>query len=399
MREGRPILVLTASTGAGHNTAARAIEAALHAAVPDQIVEYHDVLESAGRCFRGFYGGGYRALVRHLPCAMGWLYERADQPNRPLETRVHKAVQTALTGGIARYIEQRRPRLVINTHYLPGDIVARLRLLGRLDCPQVVVTTDFETHRIWVNACTERYYTATAMGREYLRQCGAPGERVLVTGIPVRPGFEQPPERDALRARLGLDGEGPVVLLLAGGVGYSRPERLVEELIHMPADAQIAVVAGKNERLQRRCEDLARRTPRRVVVSGYTDRVFEWMHAADLMVSKPGGLTTSEALVCGLPLVLVDPIPGQETRNADYLLEHGAAIKVNDPRLLGHRVSQLLTTPTQLERRRVAARTLARPGAAGRIVADALSLLPDSPAAPAPAADPGPPSTARVPSV
>jgi len=375
MSNGRPILILAASTGAGHLIAARAVEAALRSLAPALRVEVHDVLASAGPFFRRFYGGGYAGMVRRFPTAMGWLYDQMDHLARPGHDRVRRSIQGLFTGAIARHIVGRQPKLIINTHFLSAEIAAQLRRRGRLSCPQVTVTTDFETHRLWVHTPTERYYTATELGRAYLAMWGVPPERVLVTGIPVRLAFEQPTERAAARAALGLQMDRPAVLLLGGVLGLETTHELLTELLRMPADAQIVVVAGRNERLRRRLEEQAAAAPRRVYVIGFTEQMHEYMRAADLVITKPGGLTSSEALVSGLPLVIVNPIPGQETRNSDYLLEHGAAIKVNNPRLLGHRVSEILSQPARLEALRDAALRLAKPGAAATIARDALELL------------------------
>jgi processive 1,2-diacylglycerol beta-glucosyltransferase len=199
-------------------------------------------------------------------------------------------------------------------------------------------------------------------------------ERVRVTGIPVRPGFEQMLDRHEARRRCGLDLNRPAVLLLCGGFGVGPTAELLRELVFMPAEAQVMVVVGRNEKLRARLERQVAGAARPVRVVGFTDKIHEWMQAADLVVTKPGGLTVAESLACGLPMVIVDPIPGQEVGNADYLLEHGAAIKVNNARLLGHRVSALLADPARLERLRAAARAIARPHAARDIAADALAL-------------------------
>ena len=375
MREERSILILTASAGAGHNIAARAVQAALHAQAPDETCEVHDVLQSTGPLFRRVYGGGYKSMVRYLPTGMGWLYRAMDQPNGRVRHRLCTMIQVVCTTGTAGYIIRRRPKLVINTHYLPAELVARLRRTGRLDCPQVTVTTDFETHRIWVHEPTERYYTATQRGQAHLIACGVPAERIVVSGIPVRSAFSQPLDRRSARRRLGLNPDSPVVLLLGGDIGFGSTHGLLVELIHMTADAQLVAVAGRNEALRRRFEALARGSRRPVTVIGFTDELHVCMRAADLVVSKPGGLTVSEALVCGLPLVIVNPIPGQETCNSDYLLAHGAAIKIDNPRQLGRSVSQLLTSPARLETLRAATLAIARPEAAADIVRDALQLL------------------------
>ncbi len=379
MTASRDILILSASAGAGHMMAARALEHAFRAAAPDASVEVLDVLSICNGAFRKLYAGGYSGLVRYAPAAMGWLYDAMDRPGRRAYNAIRLLVQDLNKLPITRYVRQCTPRLIVHTHYLPAEIVAQMRRAGELRCPQVTVTTDFETHRLWVEEPTERYYTATAMGKAYLTTWGVDPQRVLVTGIPVRPGFLTAVPLEAARRRCELAVDRPVVLLLAGGFDTGATAELARELLSLPSDVQIVVLAGRNARLRRRLDALAGRSAHAIRVLGFTDQVHVWMQAADLVVTKPGGLTVSESLACALPMVIMNPIPGQETRNSDYLLEQGAAIKVNNPRLLGHRVEQLLRDPPRLGALRDAARRIARPQAARDIAADALQIMAQPP--------------------
>ncbi len=374
MASDRPILILSASAGAGHTVAAKAIEDELRLQFRGAVIEVHDTLQHANAFFRNLYSRGYLGLVNYAPAAMGMLYDATD---RPLKRRrdVRSAFQNMNVRKFVRFLIDRKPRLIINTHFLPAEIVAQLRRSGRLACPQVTVTTDFETHRLWAQQPTERYYTATEDGKAYLQTWNVPERDILVTGIPIRTAFEQTIDREVCRARLDVKEQLPLILLLAGGFGVGPTESLFGELARMSAAAQIVVITGRNEALRARLEAIRGTMQRPARIVGYTDEMHLWMQAADLLVTKPGGLTTAEALACGLPMVIVNPIPGQETRNSDYLLENGAAIKVNNARLLGYRVSRLLDCPERFESLARAARSLARPGAAGRIVADAIGLI------------------------
>ncbi|MEP0845246.1 MAG: glycosyltransferase [Phycisphaerae bacterium] len=376
MLSERPILILAASAGAGHLTAARALEHAILSRQPEARVVVHDVLQTTSPFFRTLYAKGYVELVNHAPTAMGWLYDATDRPERYLRSGLRSMFQNVNAYPTMRWLIRAQPRLIINTHFLPAEIVAGMRRSRRLRCPQVTVTTDFETHRLWVQPPTERYYTASEEGGHYLGAWGVPHTSVVVTGIPVRREFEQPLDAADVRRRYGFAADQPLVLLLSGGFGVGRTEALLDGLLTTAQHVQILAVAGRNRALQSRLERRALDLPRgRLWVLGYTRRMHEWMQAADLVVTKPGGLTAAEALHCGLPLVVVNPIPGQETRNSDYLLERGAAIKVNNPRLLGFRVQKLLDEPRRLALLRQCALRLARPGAADRIAQDALSLL------------------------
>ncbi len=374
MSDVRPILILTASAGAGHTVAAWALHEAFGRLAPQLPVEVHDVLQSTNVFFRTLYAQGYLGLVNHAPNAMGWLYEATDRGNGQIRAGLRARFQDLNMGRAVRHVLRRDPRLIVNTHFLPAETIARQRRRGRLSVPQVTVTTDFDTHRLWVQPPTERYYTATEEGKAYLGTWGVPVEDIRVTGIPIRAAFRQEMARNAACQACGLEGEGPVVLLLCGGFGVGPAALYLRELLTLPPDVQPVVICGRNEPLCQRLEALAAHSGRAARVIGFTDRMHEWMRAADLVVTKPGGLTASEALACRLPLVVVNPIPGQETRNSDFLLEKGAAIKVNNPRMLAHRVRDLLDQPQRCRQLSEAAQRLARPAAAAAIVGDILSL-------------------------
>lgn len=360
------ILILTASAGAGHTVAARAMSESISERLPHATVEVHDVLDSSGPVLRRLYADGYMALVHYAPAVMGLLYDAMDAPPSRLTEFLRGRAQDVLTAGTVRFLLERRPTLIVNTHFLSAEIVARLRRAGRLHCPQVTVTTDFETFRLWVQPPTEQYFTATESGKALLSTWGVDPADVVVSGIPVRRAFCDDLDRIDLRRQHGLIADQPVVVLSCGGLGVPAAEQHLRQLAALPERVQVIAISGRDERLRVR---LAARFAPRVRVLGFTDRMHEWMRVADLLVGKPGGLTSSEALVCGVPLVVVRPIPGHEARNGDYLLESGAAIKPSHVGVLRHRIIELLSEPSRLVRMRTACRRIARPDAA-RLIAE-----------------------------
>jgi len=208
-----------------------------------------------------------------------------------------------------------------------------------------------------------------------------PRESVQVTGIPIDPVFADAANIGVLRPKHAVADGLPLILVLCGGFGVGPIEYLLGGLLAAVRGAQIVVVAGKNEKLRASLEQLAHGAllPTRVI--GFTQEMHEWMALADICVTKPGGLTTSEALACGLPLVVANAIPGQETRNATFLYESGAGISGENPYTLGPRVAQLLASPARLEAMKRAARALARPHAALDIATELARLAAPSPPA------------------
>jgi processive 1,2-diacylglycerol beta-glucosyltransferase len=372
------ILVLSASAGAGHLRAAQAVELALRQRLPDAVVKNVDVLQLTTATFRRLYGRAYLDLVNKAPHVLGFFYDLLDRPNQKANNRgdrLRLAVQKLNMGKFLKFLRAEPWDLVINTHFLPAEIVASLRRAGELDVPQVTVTTDFETHRLWVNAPCERFFTATEEGALYLHRWGVPAQATRVTGIPVHPVFAEGKDRAACLGRQGLIGDRPVVLQVAGGFGVGPVATIYQQLLAIERPLEVVVVAGRNEAARDQLAAVPVPPRHRAKVLGFTDQIDELMAAADVIVSKPGGLTTSEALARGLAMVVVNPIPGQESRNSDYLLENGAAVKVNNLATLGYKVAGVLDSPGRLTRLREKANTLGRPRAAFDVVEESLKLI------------------------
>jgi processive 1,2-diacylglycerol beta-glucosyltransferase len=374
------ILVLSASAGAGHVRAARALEQALHETAPDALVRNIDVLEMTNAAFRRLYGKAYLDLVHRAPHVFGYFYDILDQPSRTGGDRLRLVIERINLRRFTRFLQKEEYDLVINTHFLPAEIIASLRRAGRLRVPQVTVTTDFETHRIWVNQPCEHYFTATEEGARYLHHWGVPTSDTTATGIPIDPVFSKPRDRSYCLKRHGLSGDRPIILQLAGGFGVGPIEKLYSALLEVQRPLEIVVLAGRNPGLKARLQALPPPARHLTHVLGFTEEIDEWMAVADLVVSKPGGLSTAESLARGAPMVIVNPIPGQESRNSDYLLENGAAVKVNNVAILTYKLESLLNNPSRLIELRTNIARLARPRAAYDIVDRSLAILSRTPA-------------------
>jgi processive 1,2-diacylglycerol beta-glucosyltransferase len=257
--------------------------------------------------------------------------------------------------------------VIVNTHFLPAAMIASLRKKRAMRTPHMTVTTDFETHRLWVNQPCEHYTTATEEGAAYLRHWGVAAEDISVTGIPIHPVFAQ------LKARPKRD--RPVVLQLAGGFGVGPIEEIFRGIVEVQTPIDLIVVTGKNAAAKKKLDSVAMGLGRhRAEILGFTDQMDELMARADIVVSKPGGLTTSETLARGAAMVVVNPIPGQESRNSDFLLENGAAIKINNLPTLAMKLEALLRDPSRLQQLKDNARRIGRPQAAFDVAARALRL-------------------------
>jgi processive 1,2-diacylglycerol beta-glucosyltransferase len=369
------LLVLSASAGAGHLRAAEAVELALRELAPDAQVENVDVLQLTNAAFRRLYGKAYLELVDHAPHALGWMYDHLDKrPSSPRADRLRYLVQKLNLRPLLKLLERGPWDAFVSTHFLPAEMISALKRKRRVTAPQLTVTTDFDTHRLWVNEPCERYFTATDEGAAWLAACGVARERTIVSGIPIHPAFSQRRPRAQCLASLGLAGERPLVVQLAGGFGVGPIAEIWKALLQLPQSLELVVVAGRNETARRKLDAIAVPPRHRAKVIGFTTQIDELFAVADLLVSKPGGLTTSEALARGVAMAIVNPIPGQESRNSDFLLEHGAAIKVNHVATLSGKVGALLDDAARLKRLRANAKALGRPRAAFDVARVALEL-------------------------
>ena len=378
MRAKPRVLLLSATSGAGHVRAAQALEKAFSARA-DCVVEHIDALQHVSKIFQRIYDKTYISMVRRAPQLLGVLYEHTDQPWHNPRRRL--ALDRLNTQPMIRLLKRIQPDLCVATHFLPAEIIAWLIAKRKLRARHAIVVTDYDVHAMWLCRAVDRYYVAIEESAEYLARIGVPRESLRITGIPIDPLFARPLDRTAARKHLGLSEEATVILVAAGGYGIGPVERLVKDLLALERPWQIVAIAGKSERMRQRLEEAATAAGKlpdgslKVCAVGFTTEMDQYMTAADLLVGKAGGLTMSEALARALPMALIEPIPGQEERNADHLLEAGAAIRCNNLPAAAWKIAALLGDPARLARMRNAARGLGRPGAAAAIADDALRLL------------------------
>lgn len=373
---GKRILILSAAVGAGHLRAAQAVELTLRQLRPDLTVRNVDVLELTNAAFRGLYGKAYLDLVNKAPHVLGYFYDMMDKQRGPKSTRdrLRLLVERINLQRFQNLVEDEPWDVIINTHFLPAEIIASLKRQQKVRVPQVTVTTDFETHRLWVNQPCELYTTATDEGAATLHQWGIPEPAIRVTGIPIHPLFAQEVDRATCLKAQGLVGDRPILLQLAGGFGVGPIAQIYQNLLALETPAELVVVVGRNAAAKEELEQIAVPDRHRAKIFGFTDQIDQLMAVADVVVSKPGGLTTSEVLARGAAMAVVNPIPGQESRNSDFLLENGAAIKINNLATLTHKLGVLLGDPVRLAGLKANAKRLGRPQAAAEICRLALRL-------------------------
>lgn len=373
---GERVLVLSASIGGGHVACAQALEAAL---LERGVEARHvDLLEHTALPFRRLYRQAYFDLVRNVPDLVDWLGRRLDR--RPTEAlsvqrRLRARVVRMLSYELPRIIDRFAPRALVHTHFLGPEVMAG-RVRRRAPLPQAEVITDFFAHSLWLQPGIARYFVAIEEVKVHLVASGVDAQRVRVTGIPVDPAFARLPGQAEARERLGLRSDRDVLLVMAGGLEGDDLTNVLERLRGLRWPLDVEVVTGRSQRLARLAERFVEPSgPVRVRVHGFVADVPVRMAAADIVLTKPGGLTSSEALAAGLPLLLVSPYPLQEEANATVLLENGAALRVEPLSTLTFKLRRLLAERERLEAMRAAARRLGHPDAAYSVADAVLSEL------------------------
>jgi len=360
------VLIISTSAGTGHTRAAEALAKTFARDGRVEEVVHEDALKYTNKLFRDFYSKLYTTFVRSAPEFLGWWYKTSDEPWKTDAMRLR--LDRLNTGPLVKFIRRFDPHITVCTHFMPAGLISHLIRTRNLQAHLSIVVTDFDFHAMWLSRTFHRYFVAIEETRAHLETLGLPGERITVSGIPIDPVFSEPVDRRAVLSAHGLDPEKRTLLLSAGALGVGPAEFILQRLAHLRNETQALVVCGRDEELRNRAEAIAGSGSAHFRVLGYTDKMHELMKSADLFIGKPGGLTTAEALACGLPMAIVSPIPGQEERNSDHLLEDGVAIKCNEMTTIPFKIDRLLDEPERLAAMRRRALALARPDAARTVV-------------------------------
>ncbi|MDQ7780655.1 MAG: glycosyltransferase, partial [Planctomycetota bacterium] len=381
------LLILYTSAGAGHIRAAEALVQAAHNSHPEIEVLSRDALDLMPALVRQYYGASYLVAVNRAPELWGYLYDYTDRtPANSRSAKILKFFDRLNSRKLLALVSDFGPDAIICTHFLPANVLQsaaqtgdakgpgflRGLLPGRKGVklpPVSMVLTDYDVHSYCVHERTSAYFVPSDEVRHQLQARRVPADRIHVTGIPVLPIFEElspvasrekrprarrpgagvrsdaalfSPARARVRDGLGIGRDENVVLLLSGGFGVGNVNRTLESLLELDAEFRILAVAGKNQELRAGLEKTAARRPGRVTVFGFVQNMHELMAAADLSITKSGGLTVSESLALGLPMIVFAPIPGQEVANCNYLLENGAALLAKDVSVLAFKREKLL---------------------------------------------------------
>jgi len=324
------IVILTGNYGDGHRQAALAVQNYLKDRKPNAEVMVVDFMALAHPLTHSMSRYVFIEGLKRFPSIYGYIFNKTRETNS--WSALLKKANRIGAGRLLKFLEEVRPTLVVSTFPNAACAIESLKAYGLTRVPTMTVITDLTVHSFWVYPDTNKYIVGSEDVRDRLIASGVSASRIEVTGIPVRQEFLANYDREALARKHGLDPKLPTALIMGGGCGLFGGDLVkhMQSLELMSRQMQFIVVCGSNERLRQQMTEYAQKSKHRFMVTGYIDYVHEVMAISDLIVTKPGGLTISEAMAMRLPMVLFKPLPGQEEDNARFLLQAGVGVRIED---------------------------------------------------------------------
>ncbi len=369
------VLFLSVPTGQGHHQTAKAV---LEYFKNNENVEcrFLDVVDDVSPMLADSLQQGYLLSTKMTPRIYGHFYDKAVQRNPEKNSNVGKLIQSILHKKLLAYLRQYDPDIIVATHVIAAIAVTYLRSKYPIRAKTIAIVTDYTVHPYWEDADVDYYITPSELLTYQALKKRIPEDRIKPFGIPIQPHFKQKLSQKEARDRLGLDDKF-TILLMMGSMGYgSNILSTIRSLDRMDEDFQLITVCGNNKKLKTRIDALIKR--KTILNYGYTNEVSALMDAADCIITKPGGLSTSEAMAKELPMILLDPIPGQEDRNKEFMLNNGIALSISPTFPVTEAVYQLLHYDFKANAIKENIKNIAKPDAAAALGEFMLKLTESS---------------------
>ncbi|WP_139905705.1 MGDG synthase family glycosyltransferase [Clostridium thermarum] len=369
-------LILSVSAGGGHVKAAEAIELYVKLDNPENEVMLVDTIKYINPILDKVVIGGYLKSLKFSPFLFGKLYDLAENgesianfSNKVNEIIIHKLIPL---------IEDYAPDVIVTTHPFSTEMISILKGKGKIHIPVAAILTDYAPHSFWIHPNIDAYIVSTEEMVDEMVRRGVERAILHPLGIPVIPGFTKVFPREETLESLGLNPQKPTVLLMGGSLGMGKITALYEELQQTETDLQIIVITGSNHKLFSRLSDEKNTCIKHTRIIGYTTEVNRYMQACDLLITKPGGLTITEALICGVPLALFSAIPGQEEKNAEFLIKNHLAVDLGDGKYCRNIIDSLLSSSDRLMEMKNNCSKFAKPNSGYAIKKLLYSLIKES---------------------
>lgn len=367
--KNKKIMILYTSIGGGHFKAAEGIKNYLLEHYPNHKVEMIDALKYTNKVVDKLVITAYVNMATYSPKFWGDLYSFSEKQYSAVN--FSNAVQRILSIKLLKLFQDEKPDIVVSTHPFITEMVAILKKKNKIKTNLNVIMTDYASHKFWElkPEYVNRYFVANDEMKYCLINNGINEEKIFVTGIPVGPAFLKKYDKKEICANYNLDPEKPIILLFGGGeYGLSNVKLFLTGLLEVKEDVQVIAIAGKSKKIQKMFKNTTIKYDKKTIILGYTDKVPELMAISDFVISKPGGLTTTEILTCNIPFIIINPIPGQEEENARFLLNNGAAVRLFDAEKTTPFLTQLFNNKNRIECMKEMQRNIAKPNSTKDIV-------------------------------
>jgi processive 1,2-diacylglycerol beta-glucosyltransferase len=368
----RKILIISVKAGAGHLKAAEAVEAAFAKYQPSVEVKNVDLLDYSNELIKYLYGKMYLDVVKAIPELYAYSYKHYESSKKFIKPRF--LIDKFNFNDIFRMVEDFNPDAVVATHFISEAVLENYRRKKKKQFRIAVTLTDYEFHPVWLVSNVDLYFTATEEVKRSLLFYEIPPEKIVTSGIPVHPKFSEEKDRKKLLAKFGLNNQSPIILISAGSFGVTPLGEVISDFGAIEDEFQIMVVCGNNAELRKDLEKRQKSELRLKKIFGFVDFMDELMAISNLLITKPGGITVSESIAVGLPMIFIEPIPGQEEANADYLIEQGVGVKARNLPVLLHKLGLLIRNPDKLTDMSKRAKAVSRPYAAKTIAEKVINL-------------------------
>lgn len=340
------ILILSASTGGGHMRASRAIESYMNENYKSANVKIIDSLLYINPILNKTVTSGYISLATRTPKIYGKIYELTNKEDR--WSSFVSRLNNLFANKLLPLIEEFEPDVIITTHPFPTEMVSILKSKELLNIPLVCIMTDYAPHKTWVNPKVDAYIVSNDDMVNEMIKIGVKEEIIYPYGIPIEKVFFEKKDRDLVLNELELNHNIPTILMMAGSFGVTNVFDIYEDILNINRDFQIIVITGKNKKLYDEFLNIIAESKKHTKLIYFTDEVNKFMQVSDIIITKPGGLTITEALASNIPMAVFDAIPGQEEENAEFLINHNMAIRLEMGQSCDKVIEELLINKEKL---------------------------------------------------
>lgn len=335
------ILILSATYGDGHKQVAKAISEAVDYTLPDAEPIIVDIMEWIHPYLYPISNYVYKRSLKKFPQLYSYIYKKTREKSS-FSIKLNALFSLGMRS-LLEILQELKPSVVVSTYPFAAGIISQLKEQGLVDIPAVTIITDYTDHSYWIHPYTDQYVVGSKQVRDRLIALGIESFKIKYTGIPIRRKFMQHHSREMLAKKYGLDSKKFTILIMGGGDGFfGKGLSTFRALESIATSMQLIIICGRNKKLHKQLEEELKDSKHEILLLGYCENVHELMAISDLMISKPGGVTTSEALAMELPIFIFNPLPGQEEDNANYLLETGLAVLAENDRDLISKIQSVM---------------------------------------------------------